>query len=552
MVTEQNDSLGFSDLLATLRRRRRVMLMFAVPLATAAILVAAFAPTRYRSEAVFDIEESRLAEMGQRSSQRENYVDQYIKDLQGVVMGTGGIRQLLASQQRLPAADEGQASFIEKVKKSVGLRVISEQVLDPQSGRERTIISSFRIYSEAESPELAQQTTAALSDRFMEADRNSRLTRASGYVRFLDEEAGKRKARVDQIEQQLADFKQKNIGQLPELNQLNIDMRDRTERDLQEAEAQLRTLVRERAFAQQQMQQAGVQTSGAQRLQELQDQYRDRLQSYDASHPDMLALQREIDQLRTGGGGRRGGSLKDQLASQRDILAQARQRYSDSHPDIIRLQRTITALEARIAAGETADTTATPLSANEMQARTQINSLDLQIASLQSQAAQFRNRIAAVRGNIQSTPQVEREYQTLGQDLTVARAAYQDTLQKKIEADGATSAISSGSADAFRLTQRASMPEGRVKLRSIAVLAIGGFLAVTLAFAAALLAEMFDPTVRGSRDIRQVLDVTPLAIIPEIANSTTHSARRARWTRLAASIAVFTGVLFALGYKLAT
>jgi polysaccharide biosynthesis transport protein len=549
MVTEQNDSLGFSDLLATLRRRRRVMLMFAVPLAASAILVALFAPTRYRSEAVFDIEESRLADMGQRSSQRENYVDQYVKDLQGVVMGTGGIRTLLAEQKRLPAVEDGQAAFIEKMKKNVGLRVISEQVLDPQSGRERTIISSFRIFSEAETPELAQQTTAALSDRFIAADRTTRLSRSDGYVRFLEEEAVKRKERVDTIEQQLADFKQRNIGQLPELNQMNLDFKDRAERDLQQAEAQLRTLVRERAFAQQQLQQAGQQTNGAQRLQELQDQYRDRLQTYDSNHPDMLALQREIDQLRAGGG-RRTGSLRDQLSSQRDILAQARQRYSDSHPDIVRLQRTIAALEARIAAGETADTSAAPLSANELQARTTINSLDLQISSLQSQAEQSRSRIAQVRGNIQSTPQVEREYQTLSQDLSVARVAYQEVLQKKIEADGAVSAIRSGSADAFRLTQRASLPEGRVTIRSLAALVIGGFLAITLAFAAALLAEMFDPTVRGSRDIRQVLDVTPLAIIPEIANSTTHAARRARWMRLAASIAVCTVVLFAVGYRL--
>lgn len=537
-------------MVATLVRRRHLIISVAVPIALAAVLIAALAPTRYNSTAVFAIEEGRLTDLGNAGSgQRENYVDQYIKDLQGVVLGPGGLRQLLSAQNRLPDSSKGQTEMIEEMRKQVGLRVISEQVLDPQTGRERTIISSFQLRSEAATPELARETTAWLSNRFIETDRSTRSSRSESYTRYLDNEVNKRKQRVDAIEQQLADFKQKNIGQLPELNQLNLDFKDRAERDLQEAEAQLRTLVRERSFVQQQMQQATTQTSSAQRLQELKDSYRDRLLTYDANHPDMLALQREIDQLQTGGS-RRNGSLREQLASQQEILSQARQRYSDNHPDIIRLQRTIASLEQRIASGETADTSATPVSANELQLRTQLNSLDLQISSLQAQAADFRSRIATVRNQIQSTPQVEREYQTLSQDLSVARLAYQDVLQKKFAADAAASAISSGSADAFRLTQRASLPESRVKTIAVAVLALGIFIAITLSFGSALIAEMLDPTVRSSRDVRQILGVIPLAIIPEIANSTTLGVQRARWMRLTASMVVVTTILFTIGYQL--
>src|SRR5262249_32253210 len=151
-----------------------------------------------------------------------------------------------------------------------------------------------------------------------------------------------------------------------------------------------------------------------------------------------------------------------------------------------------------------------------------------------------------------SAPQVEREYQLLNQDLSVARAGYEEMLQKRIDADAAEAAIDSGSADVFRMTQHPSLPEKSVKTSAIAIVAVGLIVGLTLSLGSALLAEMMDSTVRGSRDVRRVLGVVPLGIIPEITNSATLSARRASWMKLAASVCVVTVVLFSVGYKLAT
>jgi hypothetical protein len=42
-----------------------------------------------------------------------------------------------------------------------------------------------------------------------------------------------------------------------------------------------------------------------------------------------------------------------------------------------------------------------------------------------------------------------------------------------------------------------------------------------------VIAESFDQSVRGSRDVRSVLALSPLGVIPEIADVAT--ARRQRW-----------------------
>ena len=550
MATELTDSAGLLDLAAILRRRRMLMTAVGAPVALAALLMAVFAPRLFRSQATLAIEEAKLPGIGQTSTtQSQNYADQYVKDLTDDVLGADSLREMLGTLNRLPGETADRNAAIEEQGKRIAAKVISEQVLDPQTGRERTIISAFQIRYDGPSPEEARDGAQWLVDAFIRADRKSRQDRAESYDRFLVSEADRRKKQVDAIDHQLADFKQRNIGRLPELNALNLDFKDRAQRDLDDKESQLRALTSQRSFVVQQIQQTAGQNSGSQRLQDLEDSYRQRLQTYDPSHPDMLAMQREIQELRSGAS-EHGGTLREQLATQRDILAQARQRYSDSHPDIIRLQANIAALEKRIAAGESADTRSTPMSANELQLRTQLNAFDSQIASLQNQIGETRGRISTVQNQLETAPQVEREYEMLNQQLTVARTSYQEILQRKIDGDANQSAIGSGSADVFRMTQRPTLPEKAATSRSLALLILGFGGAISLAIGAALVAELLDGTVRGARDIRQVLGIIPLGSVPEIQNNAARSLLRQQWFKLGGTVLVASTVLFFIGQKL--
>ena len=53
---------------------------------------------------------------------------------------------------------------------------------------------------------------------------------------------------------------------------------------------------------------------------------------------------------------------------------------------------------------------------------------------------------------------------------------------------------------------------------------IGIVLALVIALGAVVLTEGMDQTVRGSRDVRRVLDVAPLAVIPDIQDAPCHAA----------------------------
>ena len=62
--------------------------------------------------------------------------------------------------------------------------------------------------------------------------------------------------------------------------------------------------------------------------------------------------------------------------------------------------------------------------------------------------------------------------------------------------------------------------------------------ALALAFMAILAAEIMDTTVRGSRDVRSLLGLSPLAVIPEIPNSISRRIRARQMVAFATSVLV--------------
>ncbi len=545
---ETAESSGISEFMDACRRRRRILAGAAIPVPLAAVLLALFLPGTYQSSATFAIEESRLAGFQGPAGQRDSYADQYVKDLDETIRRPASLERMLEATGQLPANQRTREAAVAAADKDINVRIVSRQVLDPQTGREKTIISSFSVSSGGRTPTEAQERTGWLAKEFVTADRENRQQRAAAAAEFMTAETERRRITVAAKEKQLADFKQRNIGALPEINQLNLDFKNRAERDLQDAETHLRTLQRERDFVAQQLQQARTLSPSAERLQQLEEDYRRKAQLYDDSHPDMVALRREIDDLRSGG--QTGASLSTQLASEQAALTQALTRYSPEHPDIKRLQRRVAELQARVATGETTPRVAATMTPVQLQLTSQLNSLNSQIASVQSGAAETRGRISSVQGQITATPQVERQYAVINQDVSAARQAYQDVLQRKIEAESAQEAISSGSVDAFRMIQKPTLPKSTAKGQKLLVVIVGMLMGGVLGVAGMLLAEIRDSTVRSTRDVFKILGVASLGVIPVIANSSTMQARTRGRFVLAGSITIATVGLFAAGYGL--
>jgi uncharacterized protein involved in exopolysaccharide biosynthesis len=427
-----------------------------------------------------------------------------------------------------------------RLKRDISVNIVTTPILDPRTGREREVVDAFTLSYDNRSPEKAQKGATWLVDAFLAEHRRQRQGRASNAAQFYAKEAERIRTHVAGLESKLAEFKRANAGQLPELTEVNMSMMDRAETQLETNDQQMRGLRQERVFLAAQLEQARSAGPDAGSVRQLEDQYARMRSSYDESHPDMVALRRQIDSLKFGTSASTGTSLRSQLNSKRATLAEARQRYGEEHPDIKRLQRDIATLETRIKAGERGDVEMSDGTPMGMQLRTQINAVDSQLASLMAQNAALRAKLSGIERNVTAAPTVEREYSNVTRDLQSAREKYQQLLDRQMDAEISEAAIVGGRSDEFRLVQAPMMPGGPSKPQRLAILLIGLVASVVLALTLTVAAEALDPKVRGARDVRELLGVSPLVAIPAIRNS--RSRRRNAWRLMTASASGVIGV----------
>ena len=104
-------------------------------------------------------------------------------------------------------------------------------------------------------------------------------------AKFFATEAERMRKRVSELEGKLAEFKAKNVGQLPELSGMNLSSMDRTENEIHNVESQLQGLRRERVFLVSQLQQARSMGPETNNLQALENEYKQKLAIYDRTIP---------------------------------------------------------------------------------------------------------------------------------------------------------------------------------------------------------------------------------------------------------------------------
>jgi uncharacterized protein involved in exopolysaccharide biosynthesis len=535
-------SPDFSDYIHAIGRRKGLLFAIAIPIAVLAILLAATLPDIYTASGLVEIDEGSGAQaLSEAATNGESdYADQYVQNLKGIVLADNNLRKLQQTNDLYPELADDETALFARMRRDIDVQIVTTPILDPRTGREREVVDAFSVSYDNRVPEKAQKGAQWLVQAFLAEHRKQRQGRSSSAAEFYSGEAERLRTHVAQLESKLADFKKANYGQLPELTQVNMSMMDRAESQLAANNTQMASLRQERVFLAAQLETARSQGPDASSVRTLEDQYSRMKSSYDESHPDMVALRRQIDSLKYGTSAGAGTSLRSQLSQKQATLNEARQRYGAEHPDIKRLERDIATLQARINGGEKGDVELSDGTPVGMQLRTQINAIDSQLASLSVQNAELRAKLGGLEKSVTATPQVEREYANLTRDLNIAREKYEQLLNRQMDAEVNTAAIVGGRADEFRLIQSPMLPSEPGKPQRLAILLIGLVAAVVLGLTATVGAEALDPKVRGARDVRELLSVSPLVAIPTIRNS--RSRRRNAWRFAAATASAVIGV----------
>jgi polysaccharide biosynthesis transport protein len=541
---ESQASPEFSDYIHAIARRKALLFGVAIPIALLAILLSVMLPDVYTSSGLVEIDDPSAAQSlsvaAGSGNGESDYADQYVQNLKGIVLTDGNLKKLNREQDLYPDLADDETAMLKRLHRDIQVSIVTTPILDPRTGREREVVDAFTVSYDNRVREKAQKGAQWLVDAFLAEHRRQRQGRASNASEFYAKEAERIRSHVGELEAKLADFKKANYGQLPELTQVNMQMMDRTEAQIAQNDMQSRSLRQEKVFLAAQLDQQRAQGPDAGSVRQLEDQYQRMRSTYDESHPDMIALRRQIDSLKYGTSASAGTSLRSQLNAKQATLAEARQRYGADYPDVKKLERDIATLETRIKSGERGDVDMSDGTPVSMQLRTQLNAIDSQLASIDAQNAALRGKLNGLEQSVTATPQVEREYANATRDLSIAREKYEQLLSRQMDADVSESAIVGGRADEFRLIQAPSLPTLPGKPQRLAILLIGLVASVILGLTVTVAAEALDPKVRGARDIRDLLAVSPLVAIPTIRNS--RSRRRGAWRFAAATASAVIGV----------
>jgi polysaccharide biosynthesis transport protein len=542
-ANNQSNSTDFREKWLSYWRRRRTFWAVAGATTVIAILVAILLPGTYRSTATILIEQQEIPQEMVRSV-ITSFADQRVQVISQRVMTTKNLMTLIDRYSLYPSIREKapREVLLAKMRDDIGMHLISADVVDPRSGRPTQATIAFSVFYESPSPDLALKVANDLTSLYLNENLTSRAQLSEQTFAFLTEQTNQESAHINELDAQLAAFKEKHHDDLPDLLQLNIQTAQRTELDLHESQNRIAALDSQRVLLESQLAQLSpnsqVYSDTGQRIFGSEDRLKDlksKLAAYKAlygpNHPDVLSTQREVDGMEKEIASEDGTSDRlRQLSEAKAKLAALREKYSPTYPDVVSLQREIEGLETAVQADAAAPTEQTSSKHADnpvyIQVKGQLDALSVDRESEVKKRDELQGKLENYEKRMAQSPEVERQYREMVRELEAAQLKYQEILSKQTEAQVAQNLEAERKGEKFTLIEPPQPPEKPVSPNRMLIVFGGIVLALGLGCGAVVARELLDASVRGPGDIRQLLQVPALASIPLIVTASDRARQR--------------------------
>lgn len=531
--------------LAALARRKWPCLFTVVVILGVGLGLALFLPPVYRSEATILIEEPDVPR-NLVTSTVAGYADERLQVITQRVMTSANLTDIIERFDLYghKRDEEPIGLLVEKLRSALAFRMINAEIADRRDRGSNSAAIAFAISFEHSDPLVAQQITNEVITLFLSENLRARRDQAAHTTQFLSGEASRLQERLAELERQLAVFKQEHTGSLPEQMVVNMQAMTRAEQSLLDVRQQIRGLQERRVYLQSQvaqlpqnLQREEVQLSGSEserRLALLQADYARLSGVYSEAHPDLRRLIREIEGLeREAGVIPDRGVLERETEATRAELAAARERLAQGHPEVVQLTAQLASLERTLAAIPARVTTAAQANPAYVQIVTQLNATEIEIAALRQQESILQAKLRDFEGLVMRGPEVERAYLELQRNYQNVVSSYQDVVAKRRAAELGEALESESKSETLSLIEPPNLPAAPIKpprlilaLASICLGVVGGGAMVWLL-------EVMDPTIRGARQVYEMVGRMPLVTVPALRTRFDvwrGRARAAAWT----------------------
>ncbi len=543
----EEQTLDFSDYFDAFKRRRTSILAIALTVFLVGALTAWLWPATYKSSATILIKEQDIPpELVQ--STVTSFASQRIQAISQKVMARPNLLEIIGKydlyvdeRKRLTTEE-----IISEMRDNINLDLIDASVVDPRTGRPTAATIAFQLSFSGENPVQVQKVANELMSLYLKENLKERTEKASETYEFLNQESQRLDKEIQDLQERIATFKEQHANTLPELQQLNLSVMNRTEDEISDIDTQIRAQEQTRIYLQSQLAQlkpfgADTALDPKTRLQALRTEYLRLLARYSPDHPDVIRTKREIEGLEkeTGLVDSSAEQLK-QIDALRGELGTLRKKYSPEHPDVVKLERQIKALEQSVAntpaTGSLASSAAdNPDNPAYIQLQTQIEATNNQIRSLRTKQNTLKKKLDDYEQRLTETPQVEREYSTLQRDLKNAVVRYQDIRLKLTSAEIAQELEKDSKGERFEIVEPPILPEEPISPNRPAILFLSFILALGTGIGYAAVAESLDSSIRGTKGLVNTTGALPLSVIPYLESDFEKSRRKGKTIRRTAA-----------------
>ncbi len=503
--------ISLADYKKVLARRRWSFLLPCCVVGFAGAVTAYFWPLKYKSDALILIEQQKVP-------------TQYVKPnvVSNLQARLDTMTQQILSRTRLQKliedfhlyADERNKETMDDLVDKMRANISVEPVQTP--GRQDQL-TAFHISYSAKSPDTAQRVTNELTSLFIEYNLRTRAEDSASTTAFLGTELQTAAAELSAQEHRLQDFKVKNLGQLPEQLETNLQV-------LASLQGQLQAVSNELEHAEQQKVY----------LTSIRGEYEVIARAdHDAGEPVIGA-----------DGTPHSSDLMNAEATLRDLkrrYSTLTGQYTSQFPDVIETKKEIAHWQSLVAQlkAAAAKTPATPTPARApsgasgvssaiLDSTSRLKALDLEIATHKRDEAALRKQIALLQDRLKQTPMLEQQFAEISRDYDNARLKYQSLLEKQQQSELATQLEQRQQGEQFRVLDPAKHPDKALPPNRLQIVLIGWVLGVIVGLGWVVLREFLDSTIRGKSDVTLRTQVPVLACIPTYLNPEQERRRRLR------------------------
>jgi polysaccharide biosynthesis transport protein len=534
-MEEMEDIKGLGDYLSILGRRKKQLIIPAIIILVASALLAFGLPSIYQSKATILIEQQEIPVDLVRSTVT-SYAGERIQMISQRVMTTENLSKIIDSYglYKDERKTTSMSILVEEMRKEISLEMISADVVDPRSGRPTTATIAFTLSFNNENPRTAQKVTSELVSLFLNANLERRTKSAIETSGFLSTESAKLEDKVAALEAKLAKFKERNINNLPEMQQLNLQLMGRSESELRDVEQQLRSLEERKVYLTSQLAQVDPNTEtisadgrrilgSKDRLKALQSEYVTLASSYSPTHPDIIKMKKEIEALRKEVGSTdEAEELRMQIKDLKAKEATMREHYSAEHPDVKKVQRALAKAQQALKEAvknrkqQEKDSEIEPDNPAYIQLQAQLEAAEGDIRSLRKTEAQLKEKLRDFEERLTKSPQVEREYRDLTRDYDNAMGKYKEVKAKQLEAELAEALERDNKGERFSLIEPPQLPEKPSKPNRLAILFLGFIFSLAGGVGTVAVTEAMSDAIKDTGGLMQITGEPPLITIPYI------------------------------------